>query len=50
MGGDQPFCHGDPGVINKLVYELGGTPSDHLILKSGWWLGHPSEKYESQLG
>ena len=23
--------------------------SDHFII-SGWWLGHPSEKYESQLG
>ena len=21
-----------------------------LSLSSGWWLGHPSEKYESQLG
>ena len=25
------------------------VPGD-LRLKPGWWLGHPSEKYESQLG
>ena len=34
-------------VVKKL--SLRNPPSFHDT-GSGWWLGHPSEKYESQLG
>ena len=27
-------------VINQLI------PGHHIVLMSGWWLSHPSEKYE----
>ena len=27
-----------------------GIIQPHLVILAGWWLGHPSEKYESQLG
>ena len=31
--------------------EASGTIMKIIIMKyTGWWLGHPSEKYESQLG
>jgi len=23
---------------------------DRDVIRTGWWLGHPAEKYESQLG
>ena len=39
--------HGEVGEVSEVLYihHLLGWLSD-----TGWWLGHPSEKYESQLG
>ena len=31
-------------VSDKLPEDIG------IMMTTGWWLGHPSEKYESQLG
>ena len=35
---ENPLIEGDPRM-----------PTKHIHKSSGWWLGHPSEKYESQL-
>ena len=41
----------------KMAMENGGFSWDLMVFNplviehlSGWWLSHPSEKYESQLG
>ena len=50
-----PFCSHHNGWIYRCsspkswVFKV-LTLSDIPISISGWWLGHPSEKYESQLG
>ena len=44
------------GYIWYLHFGINGFPLDisealgNIKTKSGWWLGHPSEKYERQLG
>ena len=42
--------HGEKTVEN-LDPRPSGMDFDQMFdTNSGWWLGHPSEKYESQLG
>ena len=59
-----PIATGNPGrsmiercfpqrrtVFARMVLlKLNQPGSNYRICRSGWWLGHPSEKYESQLG
>ena len=50
------LAHRGPSILQRLVAGTPETPWADGIRKSiancktGWWLGHPSEKYESQLG
>ena len=47
--------HRAPGAAQEAV-ELGTSAGFHGaarvqgFMSTGWWLSHPSEKYESQLG
>ena len=41
-GWNPTHKHGDIGISN--IYGIS------IELMTGWWLSHPSEKYESQLG
>ena len=40
----------DLAVITDSVVPSSELPMIYLWIITGWWLGHPSEKYESQLG
>ena len=48
----SPWLVNRPKGSNLLSPHADGTQRDDLFLvtKSGWWLSHPIEKYESQLG
>ena len=47
--GDFPL--NQPAMIRETpIFRAGNPLVNGLFSKSGWWLGHPSEKYQSQLG
>ena len=45
-------AHSPSGVCVTLkgTPGVGSNMTIHCAVFTGWWLGHPSEKYESQLG
>ena len=40
----------DPGTLRFHHVPSSNSEFEAIGTVTGWWLGHPSEKYESQLG